>query len=367
MRLNLALATLLGFFCLPAAAQTVATNATPALKIAFAGHFPVGAAVGWNRLRVDERTLLFSQFNAVTSENGMKMGALHPAEDVYRFREADALVEAAAAHGLEVNGHTLVWHSQCPDWFFAGEGGPAGRDLVLKRLRDHVTTIAGHYAGKVRSWDVVNEAIDDGPEFLRRSPWLTAIGEDFIAEAFRSARAADPKALLLYNDYGIEMPGKRDKALRLLRGLKEAGVPVDGVGIQGHWQLDHVPYREMEDAILAFHALGLKVMITELDLDVITRAHEGADVANRQAAGRDPYAAGAPDDVLRRQAEQYGRLFALFAKHRDKIGRVTFWGLHDGHSWLNFYPYRRTNHALLWDRALRPKPALEAVLSAARP
>lgn len=262
-----------------------------------------------------------------------------------------------------LNGHTLVWHHQCPDWFFRDGDQPAGRALVLRRMRAHVTTVAKHFAGKVQSWDVVNEAIADGDGYLRQSKWVTSIGEDFIAKAFLAARRADPKAELYYNDYGIERPAKREKALRLIRDLKKHKVPIQGIGIQGHWELDKVPFEAIEEAILAFHKEGLAVAITELDIDVVPRKYGGADVTSQQAADADPYPNGLPPEIQQRQADQYARLFALFLKHHDKISRVTFWGLHDGRTWLNSWPSKRTNHPLLWDRALRPKPAFSAVLA----
>ena len=351
---------------LVASGEAAPTNAM-ALKEAYSGCFLIGAAVGGADLKPAERDLLFSQFGVVTPENCMKPGPLQPAEGRFQFGPADALIDMASAHGLIVNGHTLVWHQQCPDWFFVDGDKPAGRDLVLQRMRAHIAAVAGHFAGRVKSWEVVNEAIDDGPGYQRRSKWLTAIGEEFVAEAFAAAHAADPKAELYYNDYNIERQPKRDKALRLVRDLKKRGAPIDGIGIQGHWQLDRIPYRDIEDAIVAFHGEGLKVLITELDIDVIPRRTAGADIGARQAGGRDPYADGLPADVQQRLADQYARLFAIFLKHRDKIGRVTFWGLHDGRTWLNGWPSRRTNHPLLWDRSLNAKPALTAVTSLAQP
>lgn len=328
----------------------------------FANRFAIGVAIPGAELNPAERQLLFRHFGAVTPENCMKPGPVHPAEDRFDFAKADALVEMAGANGLSVNGHTLIWHQQCPDWFFRDGDRIASRELVLNRLRAHIAAVAGHFAGKVKSWDVVNEAIDDGTDYLRQSQWLTCVGEDFIAEAFIAARAADPGAELYYNDYGIERPPKRDKAIRLIRDLRQRGAPVHGIGIQGHWQLDRIPFKDIEAAILAFHAEGLPVMITELDIDVVPRETAGAATGIREADGADPFAQGLPAGLQRRLADQYARLFALFLKHQDAITRVTFWGLHDGRSWLNYWPSRRTNHPLLWDRALQPKPALAAVL-----
>lgn len=334
--------------------------------MAFMNNFAIGAAIPGAELNEAERRLLFANFGTVTPENCMKPAPLHPAEDRFDFAKADALVAMAHANGLTVNGHTLVWHQQCPDWFFTDDGRPASRELVLRRMRDHIAAVAGHFAGQVKSWDVVNEAIDDGNDYLRESKWLTSIGGDFIAEAFIAARQADPKAELYYNDYNIERQPKRDKTLRLIRDLKQRGAPIDGIGIQGHWQLDQIPFLDIEDAILAFHSEGMQAMITELDIDVVTRMTAGAEAGTREKDSADPFANGLPEGLQQRLADQYARLFALFLKHRDKITRVTFWGLHDGRSWLNGWPSKRTNHPLLWDRALQPKPSLSAVLALAQ-
>lgn len=333
----------------------------------FEPRFPIGAAMPDGALSEAERALLFRHFSAVTPSNCMKPIRIQPAEGDFRFDAADALVEMARAHRLKVHGHTLVWHQQCPDWFFREGDQPAGRERVLERLRTHIRALVGRYAGRVESWDVVNEALSDDEGYLRQSPWLERIGEDFIAEAFIAARAADPGAELYYNDYNIERRAKRAKALRLIRELKARNAPIQGIGIQGHWRLDRIPFEAIEEAIVAFHAEGLRVSISELDIDVVPREFGGAEVGIVERGDADPFAAGLPPEVQQRLAEQYARLFAIFLRHRDKIARVTFWGLHDGRSWLNHWPRRRTNHPLLWDRNLRPKPAYFAVIRAATP
>lgn len=345
----------------------LAAGEAESLKAAFAKRFAIGAAIPGADLKDAEKALLFRQFTTVTPENCMKPQPLHPAEERFDFAPADALVEMARTHGLTVNAHTLVWHTQCPDWFFDDNGQPAGRDLVLKRMRAHIAAVAGHFAGTVASWDVVNEAIDDGRDYLRRSKWLTSIGDDFIAEAFLAARQADPKAELYYNDYSNERGAKRAKTLRLIRELKARKAPIDGVGIQGHWQLDSIPFKDIEEAIIAFHAEGVKVMITELDIDVVTRKTSGAEAGAKEQGTGDPFANGLTPEVQKRLADQYAQLFTLFLKHQDKIARVTFWGLHDGRSWLNGWPRKRTNHPLFWGRDLQPKPALSAVLAIPSP
>ena len=346
---------------LPLKAENPAT-----LKSAFGQWFETGAAIPGPELSDAEQSLLLNNFSNVTAENCLKPGATEPEEGKFTFAAGDALVAFAQAHGLKVNGHTLVWHQHCPDWFFLDQGKTADGQLVLQRMREHITGEVSHYRGKVASWDVVNEALDDGKEYLRTSRWLASIGPNYIAEAFFAAQKADPDAELYYNDYNIERPDKRAKALRLVHELQAAHVRLDGIGIQGHWQLDHIPFQQIEDAIVAFHQAGIKVMITELDLDVVPRKTSGADVSSKDTQTDDPYREGIPPEVLARQAEQYAKLFTLFRKHSEAIKRVTFWGLDDGRSWLNSWPRKRTNYPLLWSRQLDPKPAFAAVIEAAK-
>ena len=287
----------------------------------------------------------------------MKPQPTEPAEGKYTFDKADVLRGVCAtARSQGKRPHASSVHESCPDWFFLDGAAPAGRELTLARMREHITTEVGRYRGRVASWDVVNEALSDkAGEYLRPTKWLACIGDDYIAEAFIAARKADPSVDLYYNDYSIENPVKREKALRLVRELQAKHVPIDGIGIQGHWSLDKVPYQQIEDSLAAFRALGVKVMFTELDLDVVPRRVTGGDAGQREEGASDPYAAGCPPEILQRQAEQYGRIFAIFRKHHEDISRVTFWGLHDGRSWLNTWPRKRTNYPLLWSRDLTPK------------
>jgi endo-1,4-beta-xylanase len=328
-------------------------------------YFELGVALPHVALREEEKQLVRRHFGAITPENALKPARLQPREGQWDFAPADALVDWAATHGLAVHGHTLVWHQQCPDWFFRDGDAPATRERVLDRLRTHIATVVGRYAGRVRTWDVVNEAIDDGDGFLRATPWTERTGDAFLVEAFLAARRADPRALLVYNDYNIERGAKRDKTLRLIRLLRTRGAPIDGVGIQGHWSLDDLPLPELREALRLFHAEGLRVFLTELDLDVVPGRLAGADLAATGGRSEDPFAAGLPPEVQQRLAARYGELFTLLLAEHQRLERVTFWGLHDGRSWLNGWPWRRTNHPLLWDRQCRPKPAYDAVLAAA--
>ncbi len=351
-------------------------DVTP-LKNAFKGRFLVGVAFdtrGFQGQPPDDIALAMKHFSAFTPENSMKPMSTQPTEGNFTFTTGDRLVELAEKCGATPIGHCLVWHSQTPRWFFQGpDGQPASRELALARMRKHITTVVGHYKGRVKQWDVVNEAISDSPgQHLRPSPWLKAIGEDFIAEAFRAAHEADPDAILTYNDYNIERADKRRKALKLLKSLIEQKVPVHAVGMQCHWHMDKPDLDEVEESIKQYAALGLKVMITELDISVLPSRSQGADLSrteNTDAAERDamnPYAKGLPEAVAQKQAERYQKAFEMFLRHKDAIGRVTFWGIHDGRSWLNNFPIRgRTDYPLLFDRQGKPKPAFFAVMKLA--
>ena len=345
--------------------------AGPSLRETYDRLFIVGVALD-GFLPADynarELSLIRTQFAALTPVNCMKMTHLQPEPGRFNFRMADALVAFAATNQLKVCGHCLVWakDERTPEWIFQDGEKPASRELLLQRMRTHIEAVAGRYRGKVISWDVVNEALDDGTNFIRPSKWFSTLGEEFIVKAFQFARQADPDAMLVYNDYNVELPFKRAKLLRLLRLLQERKAPIQAVGIQGHYELDAVPYQDLEETISAIHGLGLKVMMTEFDLDAIPRARWWADGGSHrpELARFNPYTNGCPRDVLQRQAEQYGKLFGIFRRHADAIARVSFWDLHDGRSWLNHFPWERVNYPLLFDREARPKPAFSAALGA---
>jgi len=353
---------------LPAA--TASSQPTASLRQKFANQFLVGVAVDGNPAQEytrAERELIRDQFGALTPANCMKMIALQPEEGRFDFQLADAFVGFAQANGLKACGHCLVWakDERTPAWLFKAGTNVVSRDLLLRRMQAHIEAVAGRYRGKVISWDVVNEALDDGNEDIRASKWFSVLGEDFITKAFEFAHAADPEAVLVYNDYNTELPGKRAKLLRLLRHLQDQKTPIHAVGIQGHWELDAVPYEGIEETITAIQHLGLKVMITEMDIDVIPRSRwwaEGGKYRD-ELARFNPYTNGCPADVLQRQAEQYRKLFSIFRRHADTIARITFWDLHDGRSWLNHFPWERVNYPLHFDRNAKPKPAFGAVLS----
>jgi endo-1,4-beta-xylanase len=354
-------------------AVTSSASAQPSLKDVFQTEFLIGAAL--NEAQVLEReanqaALVKKHFNTITPENVMKWGRIYPQPDRYEFGPADRFVAFGERHNMFIVGHTLVWHSQTPNWVFQDKSGqPATRDFLLNRMSNHIHTVVGRYKGRVRGWDVVNEALnEDGT--LRRSPWLRIIGEDYLVKAFEFAHAADPNAELYYNDFSLENEPKRNGAVAIIKKLQAAGAKVHGIGTQMHAKMDWPTPEQLADTITAFANLGLKVMITELDIDVLperTRSWS-ADVSRREAAASElnPYPNGLPDSVQQALARRYGEIFTVYAKHADKISRVTFWGVTDGESWLNNWPIRgRTSYPLLFDRQSQPKPAFYEVLKTA--
>lgn len=351
--------------------RTQAADQRPhgSLREAAKGRFEIGVGIN-DRIpdRAADHRLLLAQFSILTPENCMKPAKVQAAEGKWDFAQADAFVDFATRNGLKVVGHCLVWakDDRTPAWFFRDGDKPASRELLLERMRRHIQTEVMRYRGRIAMWDVVNEALDDGGEHLRVSGWSKACGEEFIAKAFEHAHAADPNAVLIYNDYNNELPGKREKQIRLVRSLLEKKVPIHAVGLQGHYEIDRVPFKDIEDTIVAMRQLGVKVVISELDIDVIPRGRWWAEGGKyRQELARlDPYRDGCPPEVLKRQAEQYAQLFQIFRRHSNTIARVSFWNLHDGQSWLNDFPWKRVNHPLLFDRQGNPKPAFDAVISA---
>ena len=355
---------LMGTACDNSKKLTAANQSSTGLKDAYQKDFLIGTAL--NTAQIQEKDtaaarLIQQQFNAVTPENIMKAEIIHPQWNVYNFELADQIAALGKKQGMKVNGHTLIWHSQLPAF------ARSIRDIDSFRtfFTNHISTVAGRYEGKIASWDVVNEALnEDGT--MRKSIFLDKLGPDFVTEAFRLAQKAAPTTELYYNDYNNEQPAKREGCLRLIRKIKEAGVRIDGVGIQGHWHIGKVPLKDIEESILAYSALGLKVMFTELDIEVLPRNFSGADVSQRMDNNPtlNPYVNGLPDSVQQQLAKDYEDLFRLFLKHKDKITRVTFWGVNDGQSWLNGWPVRgRTNHPLLFDRKYLPKPAYHRVMN----
>jgi endo-1,4-beta-xylanase len=362
--------------CLPQGTSAQNAGAAPArgLKDAFKDAFMVGGALAPQQFFERDTAsvaLIKREFNAVTSENVLKWERVHPEPNRYDFVPTDQFVAFGEKHGMFVVGHTLVWHSQTPRWVFENaQGQPLTRDELLARMKDHITTVVGRYKGRIKGWDVVNEALnEDGT--LRQSPWYRIIGPDYIEKAFQFAREADPAAQLYYNDYNLDYPAKRDGAVRLIQSLKERGVRVDGVGSQAHHKLTTPTVAQIDSSLRMLGATGVKVHITELDVDMLPAATRNAtaDVSVRAgpAPNLDPYKAGLPDSLQQALAKRYEDVFRVYLQHRDVIDRITFWGVADHDSWLNGWPVRgRTNYPLLFDRQNKPKPAYDRVMALSR-
>jgi endo-1,4-beta-xylanase len=336
------------------------------LKDVFKDDFQIGTAVDGRT--VDDPSaplaqLVAREFNAITATNMMKWGPLEPREGDYQWTGPDRLVEFGTAHRMTVVGHTLVWHSQTPSWLFVDEQkAPVSKAQLLKRIETRIQSLVGRYQGRIAVWDVVNEAIDEDEKGWRKSRFLEIGGPEVYERAFRLAHEVDPKATLLYNDYNEHNPGRRRFLVDVIRDYKKRGVPIHGVGFQGHIGLAYPDLGEYEKSLQAIAAEGLPVHITELDVDVLPRAsnYTGAEISTsfELRESLNPWKTGLPPDVDAQLTARYRQVFELFLKYRDTIARVTTWGTHDGESWKNNFPVRgRTNYPLLFDRELKPKAA----------
>jgi endo-1,4-beta-xylanase len=348
--------------------------AQSSLKDTFKGSFYVGAAI--NRAQIygeDTRgvNIIQAHFDSITPENVLKWGLVHPKPDVYDFAASDKYVEFGEKNHMFIIGHTLIWHNQTPKWVFEdNKGNPVTRKVLLRRMRDHIHKVVGRYKGRIKGWDVVNEAVDEDGT-MRQSPWMKIIGDDYIEKAFKFAHEADKKAELYYNDFSLENEPKRKGAIALIRKLKAEGVPVKAIGLQGHDRLEWPTIEQQDATITAFEQLGVKVNITELDVTVLpsaTRQNTAEVTATAESnPALNPYTDGLPHSVQQALAKRYADLFAVFLKHRAAIERVTFWGVTDGDSWRNDWPaHGRTDYPLLFDRNGAAKPAFDAVIRTAK-
>ena len=345
------------------------------LKDAFKDDFLIGVAINSRQIFENDASgvaIIKTQFNSISPENILKWEVVHPQPRTYDFAASDRYVEFGEQNHMFIIGHNLVWHNQVPKWVFEDKNGkPLTRKKLLKRMRDHIHKVVGRYKGRIKGWDVVNEALnDDGT--MRQSPWETIIGDDYIIKAFQFAHEADPFAELYYNDYGLENELKRKGAITLLEKLKKAGIPASAIGSQEHDNLQWPPLEQVDATITDFANLGVKVMITELDIDVLPRVVRNGSaeitLTTESQPKLNPYVKGLPDDVQKQLADRYAGLFGVFVKHRGEIKRVTFWCVTDGDSWLNDWPVKgRTSYPLLFDREAKPKPAFDAVLRMAQP
>lgn len=336
---GLALALLLptGFSAAAADVEPQSGLEVPSLAERYKKSFDIGAAVEPSMLEGTDGAMLKRHYNSIVAENVMKPINIQPEEGKFNFEEADKIVKYAKENNMELRFHTLIWHSQVPDWFFMdNEGNPMvdetdpkqrekNKKLLLKRLETHIKTIVKRYKNDVTSWDVVNEVVDDNGE-LRNSPWYQITGTDYIKVAFETAdRYAGKDAKLFINDYNTEVEPKRTALYNLVKEMVEAGVPIDGVGHQSHIQLGWPSLKEIEDSINMFADLGLDNQITELDVSLYGWPPRPAY----------PSYDAIPASEFDRQAERYDALFNLYERLGDKISSVTFWGIADNHTWLN--------------------------------
>lgn len=354
--------------------QSVNAQNQITLKDAFKDYFLIGAAL--NRDQIYEKNqreteIVKTEFNTISPENALKWSSVHPKQNRYDFETADAYIAFGEKNKMFVIGHTLIWHNQTPKWVFEdAKGNPVSRDELLKRMREHIQTVVGRYKGRIKGWDVVNEALNDDGS-LRQSPWLKIIGEDYIFKAFQFAHEADKNAELYYNDYSLETEAKRKGAIQLIKKLLAQKIPIKAVGLQGHNSLTFPTLEQQEKTITEFANLGIKVNITELDVSVLPNPEgfSGAEVTLNFAMKEklDPYKKGLPDEMQKALATRYAQLFKVFLKHRKHISRITFWNVTDGDSWLNDFPVRgRTNYPLLFDREGKKKPAFYKVIETAK-
>lgn len=345
----------------------------PTLKEAFKDKFLIGTAMNLNQISGKDSLgikIIQKQFDAIVAENCMKSMYLQPEEGKFNFTDADHFVSFGEKNNMFITGHTLVWHSQAPHWLFVDENGKdVSRDVLIERMRNHITTVVKHYKGAIKGWDVVNEAIlEDGS--YRKSKFYEIIGEDFIPIAFQFAHEADPDAELYYNDYNEWHEGKRDAVVNLVKSMKEKGIRVDGIGMQGHIGMDYPSIAEYEAAIEAYASAGVKVMVTELEISPLPSPSQnmGANISDTIAYRKEvnPYVDGLPVNIQVEWENRYKDIFGLFLKHHDKISRVTLWGVTDADSWKNDFPVRgRTDYPLLFDRQYQPKPIVSELIEMA--
>lgn len=357
---HLATASFCGILAAACAGGTTQTKEI-GLKDVVGNKFLVGAALNVRQSSGADTSslkIVKRHFNSIVAENCMKSEEIQPREGEFFFDEADKFVNFGIENNMSIIGHCLIWHSQCPDWFFTDDkGNNVSPEILRQRMKTHISTVVGRYKGKIKGWDVVNEAIvEDGS--YRKSKFYEILGEEFIPLAFQYAHEVDPDAELYYNDYGMNVKGRREGVVKLIRLLKEKGLRIDAVGMQGHMGMDYPDIKEFEESMLAFAAEGVKVMITEWDMSALPTARQSANISDTVAFRKslNPYPDALPDSVNTAWNKRMDEFFTLFEKHSDIVTRVTAWGVSDGDSWKNDFPVRgRKDYPLLFDRNYQPK------------
>lgn len=344
--------------------QTQQQAETAPLYKAFENKFLLGAAINqWQAAGEDSlgAQLAAKHFNSVVAENCMKCEVIHPEQNRYDFTLADQFVEFGTKNNMAIIGHCLIWHSQCAPWFFTdAQGNQVSADTLKQRMKDHITTVVSRYKGKIIGWDVVNEAIE-GDGSYRKSKFYEILGEEYIPLAFQYAYEADSTVELYYNDYAMNMPGKRETVVKIVNDLKAKGIRIDAVGMQSHMGLDYPDFAEFEASIKAFAGAGVKVMFTELDMSALPTVNTGANISDTVAYQKslNPYPNGLPDSIATIWNTRMDTVFSIALRNADVITRVTAWGVSDGDSWKNDWPIKgRKEYPLLFDRNYQAKPFL---------
>jgi len=339
--------------------QTITAYEERGLRDYYSAYFPIGVAVSPGALKTDEASLIKQEFNSLTAENAMKMGSIHPNENEYFWTHADSIVAFAQRNNMKLRGHTLCWHNQTPKWMFVdAKGDTVSKEVLLQRLKDHITTVVTRYKGKIYAWDVVNEVISDkADEFYRNSPWYKICGDEFIAKAFQYAHEADPRAALFYNDYNEIDPIKREKIFKMVMDLKAKGIPIHGIGLQAHWAVNEPSAEQLDKTLARFAESGLQLQITELDISVYPKEH------NAREKKPDDTNTDFTAEKEQKQLEVYKMCFEMFRKYKQYITGVTFWNISDRHSWLDNFPVRgRKDYPLLFNKDLKPKKVYPEVI-----
>lgn len=341
----------------------------PALKDVFGDKFLVGVAVNVRQSsEVDTASvkIIKKHFNSIVAEDCMKSANIHPEEDRYNFEQADQFVKFGQENNMAIIGHCLIWHSQLAPWFCVDQkGNNVSAEVLKQRMKDHITTIVTRYKGKIKGWDVVNEAIEEDGSY-RKTKFYEILGEEYIPLAFQYAHEADPDAELYYNDYGMNVPGRRDAVVKLVNSLKAKGLRIDAVGMQGHMGMDYPTIEDFEASMLAFAGTGVKVMITEWDMSALPTVKRSANISDTVTFRKamNPYPEALPDSVSAVWNARMKAFFNLFLKHADIVERVTAWGVSDGDSWKNNFPVReRKEYPLLFDRNYEMKPFLKELIN----